>query len=60
MIARNRAPRAPTLNRGYLGRRRTMGVAASLTQNLGLWVFTLVTVGLILYLLYAMLNPTRF
>lgn len=37
-----------------------MGLLASLTQNLGLWVFTLVTLGLIVYLLYAMLNPTRF
>jgi K+-transporting ATPase KdpF subunit len=60
MIARSRAPPAPSLNRGYLARGRTMGLTAALTQNLGLWVFTLVTVGLIVYLLYAMLNPTRF
>lgn len=37
-----------------------MGILTSLTQNLGLWVFTAVTAGLIVYLLYAMLNPTRF
>jgi len=37
-----------------------MGLEAALLQNLGLAVFTLVSMGLILYLLYAMLNPTRF
>lgn len=37
-----------------------MGFLASLAQNLGLWAFTAVTVALIVYLLYAMLNPTRF
>jgi K+-transporting ATPase KdpF subunit len=37
-----------------------MSALTSLTQNLGLVVFTLLLVGLMLYLVYAMLRPERF
>ncbi|HTT35513.1 MAG TPA: potassium-transporting ATPase subunit F [Thermoplasmata archaeon] len=37
-----------------------MDLVSTLAQNLGLVAFTVLSVGILLYLLYAMLNPTRF
>ena len=37
-----------------------MSLVADLASNLGLVLFTVVSVGIIAYLLYAMINPTRF
>ncbi|MCI4335915.1 MAG: potassium-transporting ATPase subunit F [Thermoplasmata archaeon] len=37
-----------------------MGLDSLVGQSIGLWVFTAITAALILYLLYAMLYPTRF
>jgi len=41
-------------------RRGSMDLVSTLAQNLGLVAFTVLSVGILLYLLYAMLNPTRF
>ncbi|HZY91555.1 MAG TPA: potassium-transporting ATPase subunit F [Thermoplasmata archaeon] len=37
-----------------------MPLLDSIVQNLGLVVFTGLSVAIIVYLLYAMINPTRF
>ena len=37
-----------------------MGPLESVTGNLGLIVFTAISVVVIVYLLYAMINPSRF
>ena len=47
--------RGPALPKGS-----TMGFFDWVTANPGLLVFTIVSVAVVFYLLYAMLNPTRF
>ena len=37
-----------------------MELLSTLAQNLGLLAFTAISAGVVVYLLYAMLNPTRF
>lgn len=37
-----------------------MALLETIAQNLGLLVFTVLSASIIVYLLYAMVNPTRF
>lgn len=60
----NSAPRASLSPKSYVNRpgpeRRMAGILGFATAHPGLLLFAVLSIVLVVYLLYAMLNPTRF